>query len=100
MFTSMQAEAFADRTRRELLATGETVYKRTESARDELTPQERQIAWRAREGRPNPEIGAELFLSSRTVERHLRKVFTKLGITSRRELHTALPELGRLATSA
>jgi DNA-binding NarL/FixJ family response regulator len=100
MFTSMQAEAFADRTRRELLATGETVRKRTEPVRDELTPQERQIAWRAREGRTNPEIGAELFLSSRTVEWHLRKVFTKLGITSRRELHTALPEIGRLATSA
>jgi DNA-binding CsgD family transcriptional regulator len=100
MFTSMQAEAFADRTRRELLATGETVHKRTEPTRDELTPQERQIAWRAREGRTNPEIGAELFLSSRTVEWHLRKVFTKLGITSRRELQIALPEIGRLATSA
>jgi DNA-binding CsgD family transcriptional regulator/tetratricopeptide (TPR) repeat protein len=100
MFTSMQAEAFTDRARRELLATGETVRRRTEPARDELTPQERQIAWRAREGRTNPEIGAELFLSPRTVEWHLRKVFSKLGISSRRELHTALPDLGRLATSA
>ena len=100
MFTSMKAEAFTDRARRELLATGETVRRRTEPTRDELTPQERQIAWRAREGRTNPEIGAELFLSPRTVEWHLRKVFTKLGISSRRELHTALPDLGRLATSA
>jgi DNA-binding CsgD family transcriptional regulator/tetratricopeptide (TPR) repeat protein len=100
MLTSMQAEAFADRARRELLATGETVRKRTEPTRDGLTPQERQIAWRAREGRTNPEIGAELFLSPRTVEWHLRKVYTKLGITSRRELHTALSDLGPVATSA
>ena len=100
MFTSMQAEAFTDRARRELLATGETVRRSTEPTRDELTPQERQIAWRAREGRTNPEIGAELFLSPRTVEWHLRKVFTKLAITSRRELRTALPDLVRLATSA
>ena len=84
-------EAFAERARRELLATGETVRKRTAETRDELTPQERQIARLARDGLSNPEIGARLFLSPRTVEWHLRKVFAKLGIRSRRELATALP---------
>ena len=79
-------EAFAERARRELLATGEKVRKRTVETRDELTAQERQIARLARDGLSNPEIGARLFLSPRTVEWHLRKVFTKLGIRSRREL--------------
>jgi ATP/maltotriose-dependent transcriptional regulator MalT len=90
-FASMGAEGFADRARRELLATGEKVRKRRDDTRDELTPQEEHIARLARDGRTNPEIGAELFISARTVEWHLRKVFTKLGISSRRSLRTALP---------
>ena len=89
-FASMGAGAFAERARRELQATGEKVRRRTESTRDELTPQEEEIARLAREGRTNPEIGAELFLSARTVEWHLGKVFTKLAVTSRRELDGAL----------
>jgi len=92
MFTAMGAEAFAERARGELLATGETVRKRTVETRDELTAQEAQIARLARDGRTNPEIGAQLFISPRTVEWHLRNVFTKLGIRSRRELHEALPD--------
>jgi DNA-binding NarL/FixJ family response regulator len=83
---------FAERARRELVATGETVRKRTVDARDELTAQETQIARLAADGRTNPEIGAQLFISPRTVEWHLHKVFTKLGISSRRELGQALPE--------
>jgi len=89
-FTSMGMEAFAERARRELLATGETARKRTIETRDDLTPQERQIAELARDGLSNPEIGARLFLSRRTVEWHLRHVFAKLGISSRRELKSAL----------
>jgi DNA-binding NarL/FixJ family response regulator len=69
-----------------LVATGETVRKRSAETRDELTPQEEQIVRLARDGLSNPEIGAQLFLSSRTVEWHLRKVYMKLGISSRREL--------------
>ena len=84
-------EAFAERARAELLATGEKVRKRTVETRDELTPQERQIAGLARDGLSNPEIGARLFLSPRTVEWHLRKVYSKLEIHSRRELDGALP---------
>ena len=87
----MGAAGFAERARRELLATGERVRKRRDDTRDELTPQEEHIARLARDGRTNLEIGAELFISARTVEWHLRKVFTKLGITSRRGLRTALP---------
>jgi DNA-binding NarL/FixJ family response regulator len=83
-------EAFAERARRELQATGEKVRKRTVDTRDDLTAQERQIARLARDGLSNPEIGARLFLSPRTVEWHLRNVFTKLGIRSRRELANAL----------
>ncbi|HEX3192075.1 MAG TPA: helix-turn-helix transcriptional regulator [Streptosporangiaceae bacterium] len=94
------AEAFAERARRELVATGETVRKRTVDTRVELTAQERQIARRARDGYTNSQIGAELFLSARTVEWHLRKVFAKLGISSRRELHEALPDHGGLALPA
>ena len=89
-FESMGARAFADRARRELLATGEKVRKRSESSRAGLTPQEEEIAQLAREGRTNPEIGAQLFIGSRTVEWHLHKVFAKLGINSRRELDQAL----------
>jgi DNA-binding NarL/FixJ family response regulator len=84
-------EAFAERARRELLATGERVRKRRDDTRHELTPQEEQIARLARDGLSNPEIGAQLFISARTVEWHLGKVFTKLDITSRRQLRSALP---------
>jgi DNA-binding CsgD family transcriptional regulator/tetratricopeptide (TPR) repeat protein len=93
MFVSIGMEAFAERARRELLATGETVRKRTIEAlsSDELTPQERQIALLVREGLSNPEVGGRLFLSPRTVEWHLRKIFSKLSITSRRQLRDALP---------
>ncbi|MDQ3874154.1 MAG: LuxR C-terminal-related transcriptional regulator, partial [Actinomycetota bacterium] len=91
LFLTIGMEAFAERARRELQATGEKVRARTAEARDELTPQERQIAGLAREGLSNPEIGAQLFLSPRTVEWHLRKVFAKLNIDSRKELATALP---------
>jgi DNA-binding CsgD family transcriptional regulator len=90
MLSDMGMEAFAERARRELLATGETVRKRTVETRDELTPQEAQIARLAGDGHTNPEIGAELFLSPRTVEWHLTKAFGKLGINSRKELRTAL----------
>ena len=92
--SAMGAEGFAERARHELLATGEKVRKRRDDTRDELTPQEEHIARLARDGRTNPEIGAELFLSPRTVEWHLKKVFTKLGISSRRALRDALAELG------
>jgi DNA-binding CsgD family transcriptional regulator len=77
------AAGFAERARRELLATGATVRKRTVEVDRDLTAQELQIAVRARDGQTNTEIGVELFLSPRTVEWHLRKVFAKLGITSR-----------------
>jgi DNA-binding CsgD family transcriptional regulator len=93
-------EGFAERARRELLATGETARKRTIETVDELTAQEAQIARLARSGRSNTEISTQLFISPRTVEWHLRKVFTKLGISSRKELHTALPDLDRLPVSA
>jgi DNA-binding CsgD family transcriptional regulator len=96
-FESIGAHGFAERARRELLATGETVRKRTIDTRDDLTPQEAQIARLAAERLTNPEIAAQLYLSHRTVEYHLRKVFAKLGISSRRELARALsapkPEL-------
>jgi DNA-binding CsgD family transcriptional regulator len=100
MFASIGAEAFAERARRELAATGETIRERTVETRDELTAQERQIAWRARDGYTNAEIGAELLLSARTVEWHLRKIFGKLGISSRKELGDVLPDSGRQARSA
>jgi DNA-binding NarL/FixJ family response regulator len=93
MFETIGAEAFAERARRELQATGETVRKRTDDTRDELTAQERQIAELARDGHTNPEIAAQLFLSARTVEWHLRKVFMKLGITSRRDLRESARSL-------
>ncbi|HEX5617785.1 MAG TPA: LuxR C-terminal-related transcriptional regulator [Solirubrobacteraceae bacterium] len=98
-FLATGAEAFAERARRELLATGEKVRKRRDDTRDELTPQEEHIARLARDGRTNPEIGAELFLSPRTVEWHLKKVFTKLGISSRRALRDALPAQEREAAA-
>jgi DNA-binding CsgD family transcriptional regulator/tetratricopeptide (TPR) repeat protein len=89
MFAAIGMEAFAERTHRELVATGETVRKRSVETRDDLTPQEAQIAGLARDGLTNQEIGAQLFLSSRTVEWHLRKVYAKLGISSRRQLWAA-----------
>jgi DNA-binding CsgD family transcriptional regulator len=91
MLTAIGMDAFAERARQELVATGEHVRKRSAETRDDLTAQERHIAQLAREGLSNPEIGARLFLSPRTVEWHLRKVFAKLGIRSRRELANALP---------
>jgi DNA-binding CsgD family transcriptional regulator len=90
MFDAMGAKAFAERARRELAATGETVRKRTPETRDELTPQEAQIARMAGEGLTSPEIAAQLFISPRTVDWHLRKLFAKLGINSRKQLQTAL----------
>jgi DNA-binding CsgD family transcriptional regulator len=93
MFGEMGAEGFAERARRELVATGETVRKRRIDQADPiLTPQESQVARLARDGLTNPEIGARLFISSRTVQYHLKKVFTKLGITSRTQLHLVLQE--------
>ena len=89
-FTSIGMEAFAERARVELAATGEKVRKRTVETRDDLTAQERQVAELARDGFSNPEIGARLFLSRRTVQYHLGKVFGKLGIRSRNELARAL----------
>ena len=100
MLTAMGIEGFAERARRELLATGETVRKRTVETAGELTAQEAQIARLAADGQTNPEIAVELFLSPRTVEWHLRKVFTKLGISSRKELREALPARVRATLSA
>jgi len=93
MLSDMGMEAFAERAHRELLATGETVRKRTVATLDELTPQEAQVARLAAGGQTNPEIGAQLFLSPRTVEWHLSKVFGKLGISSRKELRAALSDV-------
>jgi DNA-binding CsgD family transcriptional regulator len=91
MCTAIGMEAFAERARKELAATGENARKPTSEEPDDLTPQERQIARLARDGLSNPEIGAQLFISPRTVEWHLRKVFAKLGISSRRQLRTVMP---------
>ena len=90
-FSSMGAEAFADRARHELQATGVTVRQRSDETRNVLTPQEAQIARLAREGFSNPEIGARLFISPRTVQYHLHKVFLKLEITSRNQLGRLSP---------
>jgi len=92
MLTAMGVEGFAGRARRELLATGENVRKRRAQTTGDLTAQEVQIARLARDGLSNPEISTQLFLSPRTVEWHLRKVFTKLGISSRKHLREALPD--------
>jgi DNA-binding NarL/FixJ family response regulator len=93
-FASIGMEAFTERARGELLSTGEKVPKRTVATRDVLTPQERQITRLARDGLSNPEIGARLFLSPRTVEWHLRNAFNKLGVHSRRELADVLSSSG------
>ena len=91
MFATMGAEGFADRAERELRATGETARKRTVETSSRLTAQEAQVARLARDGLSNPEIGARLFISRRTVQYHLGKVFTKLDITSRGQLNRVLP---------
>jgi DNA-binding CsgD family transcriptional regulator len=96
-FSHMGAEAFAERARRELLATGETVRRITADTRDALTPQEIQVARLARDGHSNPEIGAQLYISPRTVEYHLRKVFRKLDVSSRKELRDALADASKEA---
>ena len=90
MLTVMGAEAFADRAARELLATGETVRKRTSDTAGDLTPQEAQIARMARDGASNRQIAAQLFISHKTVEYHLRKVFAKLSISTRADLAAVL----------
>jgi len=94
MLDAMGMQAFAERARRELLTADGSARKRDPGASSVLTVQETLIARLARDGRTNPETGAQLFLSARTVEWHLRKIFTKLGITSRRELRVALARLG------
>ena len=100
MFVRIGMEAFAERAGRELIATGEKLRNARDHTGDELTPQEEQIARLARDGLSNPEIGAQLFLSARTVEWHLGKVFTKLDISSRRQLREALSQHSRLLVSA
>ena len=99
MFVEIGMNAFGDRAAHELASTGEKVLRRSPASRDELTEQEEQIARLAREGLSNREIGGTLFLSSRTVEWHLRKVFTKLGISSRDQLRAALPDSALLPVS-
>jgi DNA-binding CsgD family transcriptional regulator len=91
LFAAIGMEAFAERARIELLATGETARKRTLETSDVLTAQEAVIARLARDGLPNPEIGTRLFISARTVQYHLGKVFTKLDISSRAQLDRVLP---------
>ena len=88
--TALGLDAFAERARHELLATGETVRKRTVETQGQLTAQEAHIAELAAEGRTNPEIAAALYISPRTVEWHLRKIFAKVGITTRRQLRASL----------
>ena len=90
--TPCASRAFAERARRELLATGETVRKRSAETFGELTPQEQAVSRFAGSGYTNAEIAVKLFLSERTVEWHLRKVFTKLGVRSRRQLRETLTE--------
>jgi ATP/maltotriose-dependent transcriptional regulator MalT len=91
-FVEMGAEAFAQRAGRELLATGETARKRTIETTDELTPHEARIARMARDGASNQDIATQLFVSRKTVEYHLHKVFSKLGISTRQQLSYVLPD--------
>jgi DNA-binding CsgD family transcriptional regulator len=100
LFISFGADAFAERTRRELLATGEKVRKRNDETRGRLTAQEEQIARLAADGHSNQEIGAQLFLSPRTVEWHLHKVFTKLGVRSQMQLRDRLPNAAHTGAPA
>jgi DNA-binding CsgD family transcriptional regulator len=100
LLSDIGMDAFAERARRELLAVGETVRGKTAGTASTLTPQEGQIARLAAEGHSNPEIGQQLFLSARTVEFHLGKVYAKLGIGSRRELPTALATLSQAGPSS
>ena len=99
-FGAMGMDAFADRAGRELIATGETVRKRTVDTAQQLTPQELQIARLAADGGTNREIGAQLFISVRTVEWHLRKVFLKLDVSNRKELSAGLAAAGQTGVSA
>ncbi len=99
MLGAMGAAGFAERARHELLATGETVRRRAPGTDRDLTPQEGQIAVRARDGKTNREIGAELFLSARTVEWHLHKICGKLGVTSRRQIRAALPDAAYMSST-
>jgi len=99
LFTAMGAEAFTERARRDLVAVGEKVRKREVDMHTELTPQEAHIAALARDGHTNPEIAATLFLSARTVEWHLHKIFTKLDVTSRKDLDRVLAVRGHRAAS-
>jgi DNA-binding CsgD family transcriptional regulator len=93
MLEAIGMEGFAERASRELRATGATARKRTVALPDQkLTAQESQIARMARDGLSNPDIAARLFISARTVEYHLRKVFTKLGVSSRSQLDRVLPD--------
>jgi DNA-binding CsgD family transcriptional regulator len=92
MFTQMGAKAFANRAGRELLATGETARKRTADTGDELTPHEARIARLARDGASNQEIADQLFVSRKTIEHHLHKIYLKLDITSRQRLDRVLPD--------
>ena len=98
MLTRFGAEAFAERAHRELQATGETVRKRSVETRNVLTAQETQVARLAATGHTNPEIGAQLFISPRTAEYHLHKVYSKLGISSRRQLRGRMAQLERNTT--
>jgi len=98
MLVTIGMGAFAERARRELLSTGEKVRKRSTDTAGQLTAQEEQIARLARDGLSNTEIGAQFFISARTVEWHLRNVFAKLDITSRKQLRTALPDRDRTST--
>jgi DNA-binding NarL/FixJ family response regulator len=91
MLEAMGMAAFAERARRELRATGETARRRSVETHGELTAQEAQVAKLARDGLSNPEIGARLFISARTAQYHLSKVFTKLAITSRSQLDRVMP---------
>jgi DNA-binding CsgD family transcriptional regulator len=100
MFSRIGADAFAERSRRELLAAGTTVRRRSVDTLEEFTHQEEQIARMAAAGQTNSEIGARLFISPRTVEWHLSHVFSKLGVSSRKELGPALPAIPRATLTA